>query len=340
MESDSKNLPISVSTVTPVYAGENYLPELVAQLDTLRKEWDSESSPIRLVESIFVDDGAIDESSRVLDQLVKDHSWITKICLSRNYGQHAATVAGICHTSTDWVVTLDEDLQHRPSLINELFRCQIENQSDVVYARPSNAVHGETWRDKSSRLVKRILARLTATPQIRLFNSFRLIRGSIARAAASSSSSNTYFDIAISWFTRSCESIEIAMQDDRFIETNQSGYGIARLFRHARRLIVSSELDIASTGLIVGFGAALFAGAIGLFSFVQGLFMPDTIGLAGWASLVTVVTFFSGVIIALLCIALEYLNIIVLNNLGRPTFFTIDRSQDKLLASWFAKTKQ
>lgn len=339
MQSKESTLPISVSTVTPVYAGENYLPELVRQLDQLRQEWDTEDSPIRMVESIFVDDGSIDASSQILDDLVSDYPWITKISLSRNYGQHAATVAGICHTSTDWVVTLDEDLQHRPELISDLFRCQLEHQSDVVYARPTNAVHGDTWRDKSSRLVKRVLASLTSTPQIRLFNSFRLIRGSIARAAASSSSSNTYFDIAISWFTKSCESIEMPMQDDRFIETNQSGYGIARLFRHARRLIISSELDIASSGLIVGFAAALFAGAIGIFSFLQGLFMPDTIGLAGWASLITVVTFFSGVIIAILCIALEYLNIIVLNNLGRPTFFTIDRSQDSLLAEWFSDNK-
>lgn len=335
----SKNKPISpitVSTVTPVYAGANYLVELIDELNKLRLEWQQDGSPLRMVECIFVDDGSTDGSHELLQQLVSEHSWITPISLSRNYGQHAATIAGICHTSTDWVVTLDEDLQHRPALVKDLFRCQVEHQSDVVYARPKYAVHGDTWRDKSSRVVKNILARLTATPQIRLFNSFRLIRGSIARAAASSSSSNTYFDIAISWFTKSCTAIDIEMQDDRFIETKQSGYGIAKLFRHARRLIVSSELDVASSGLIVGVGAALFAGMIGVFSILQKLFLPDTIGMAGWASLITVVTFFSGVIIALLCIALEYLNIIVLNNLGRPTFFTIDRSQDKQLTNWFA----
>ena len=327
---------ITVSSVTPVFSGDRYLPELISKLAILRESWEAEGCPVRLVEALFVDDGAIDNSVDVLRELAIEHPWVRVISLSRNYGQHAATIAGICHTSSDWVVTLDEDLQHKPDMINRLFECQTNSGADVVYANPKNPVHGDSWRDTTSRFVKRILAKMTATPQIKMFNSFRLIRGSIARAAASSSSSNTYFDIAVSWFTKSCESIEIELVDDRFIENRESGYGFVKLLRHARRLVVSSELDVASSGLILGFSAVIFASLLGLFSVVQKLFFPETVGLTGWTSLISVVTFFSGVIIALLCIALEYLNIIVLNNLGRPTFFTVDRSLDQSLLTWFA----
>ena len=326
---------ITLSTVTPVYAGEEYLADLVAKLSQLREHWLKEGAPTRLVESIFVDDGSVDQSSQVLLKLAEKHDWVNVISLSRNYGQHSATVAGICHTSTDWVVTLDEDLQHDPGLINELFKHQVNKRLDVVYARPKHAVHGNSWRDKSSRFVKKILAKLTSTPQIRLFNSFRLIRGSIARAAASSSSSSTYFDISISWFTKSCDAIEVDLRDNRFVEENKSGYGFFKLVKHARRLLVSADLDIASTGLVIGFGSVLFAILIGVFSIAQKLFFPASIESIGWTSLITAVTFFSGVIIALLCLALEYLHILVLNTLGRPTFFTIDRSADHLLEAWF-----
>jgi glycosyltransferase involved in cell wall biosynthesis len=326
---------ITVCTVTPVYCGQEYLADLVDQLDLVRKHWTERKAPMTLVEAIFVDDGSIDSSAQVLEDLSAQYSWVTIVTLSRNFGQHAATVAGICHSSSDWVVTLDEDLQHRPALINDLFTAQSQNSADVVYANPKQSAHGDSWRDKSSRSVKRVLAKLTSTPQIEMFNSFRLIRGSIARAAASSSSRNTYFDIAISWFTKSAASTKLDLRDDRFNETQSSGYGLLKLVRHARRLIVSAELDIASPGLVVGFVAILFAILLASITMIQKLFFPETIGSVGWTSLMTVSTFFGGIIIALLCVALEYIHILVMNNLGKPTFFTVDRSFDTILKEWF-----
>lgn len=332
-------MSITVSTITPVYYGEAYLEHLVKELANLKNKWHEQSAPLTLVEAIFVDDDAIDNSSQILAELTKQYSWIKVVSLSRNYGQHAATVAGICHSSSDWVVTLDEDLQHKPAEIVTLFKCQIANQSDVVYAKPKHAAHGNSWRDQSSRLVKAILAKLTSTPQIRLFNSFRLIRGSIARAAASSSSSHTYLDIAISWFTKSCATVEIDLHDDRFIGDNKSGYKLAKLIRHARCLIVNAQIDITSIGLIFGGLAVIVAFLVGISVVLLRLFSPMSIELAGWASITALVTFFGGIIIAILCILLEYINIVVLNQLGKPTFFTIDRSHDYLLRDWFTQAK-
>lgn len=330
-------MKITVSTVTPVYSGEAYLEKLVNKIADLKIKWEAESAPFALVEAIFVDDGSVDNSTNILAKLNSEYDWVRVVTLSRNYGQHSATVAGVCHTSSEWVVTLDEDLQHDPFKVEDLFRCQSENNADVVYARPLNSVHGNSWRDKSSRLVKGLLSKMTSTPQIRFFNSFRLIRGSIARAAASSSSSQTYLDIAISWFTKSFAVIEMDLQDDRFIEDKKSGYGLSKLIKHARHLIVSSEIDITSSGLITGGLAISVALAIGVFAILQKILFPESVGSDGWTSLIAVVTFFGGVIIALLCIALEYINIIVLNQLGKPSFFTIDRSSDLIIKNWYKK---
>jgi glycosyltransferase involved in cell wall biosynthesis len=332
---ESATRSITVCTVTPVYSGDEYLRALVDELEQLRNDWARRGAPMKLVESIFVDDGSIDGSAEILSKLADQFPWVTIVTLSRNFGQHAATVAGICHSSSDWVVTLDEDLQHKPALIDELFLTQASNSADVVYANPKLSAHGNSWRDKTSRSVKRILAKLTSTPQIEMFNSFRLIRGSVARAAASSSSRSTYFDIAISWFTKSASSTELDMQDDRFNETQNSGYGFLKLVQHARRLIVSAELDIASPGLVVGFIAISFAILLATVTIIQKFFFPETIGSVGWTSLMTVSTFFGGIIIALLCVALEYIHILVMNNLGKPTFFTVDRSYDAILKEWF-----
>lgn len=328
---------ITLSTVTPVYSGEKYLRRLVEEIAKLRQKWQDDQSPLFLQEAIFVDDGSIDQSSVVMQELSEQYAWVRVVSLSRNFGQHAATVAGICHTTSDWVVTMDEDMQHPPSLIERLFMNQVNNQSDIVYAHPKSGTHGNSWRDSSSKLVKRLLAKLTSTPQIRLFNSFRLIRGSIARAAASSSSRNTYFDIAISWFTKSYSVVELELVDERFTAAEsqaKSGYGFWRLVKHARSLAVSAELDVASGGLILGFASVMVAASLAGFSILQRIFFPETVEIAGWVSTISIITLLGGVIITLLCIALEYLNILLLNNLGRPTFFTIDRSQDHLLKDW------
>jgi glycosyltransferase involved in cell wall biosynthesis len=330
---------VTLSTVTPVYGGEQYLEGLVSELKLLREEWKLSDAPIQLVESIFVDDGSKDSSSEILQRIASKESWVRVVTLSRNFGQHSATVAGICHTMSDWIVSLDEDLQHRPAMIKPLLQEAITQKLDVVYAKPLNSVHGNSWRDKASKLVKRLLAKMSQLEQIKMFNSFRLMRGSIARAAASSSSSQTYLDIALSWYTQSAGSIVIPMQDDRFVEEKKSGYGLLGLIRHARRLMVSSEMNISTIGLALGFCTVIFALLLGGNILIVKFFYPGAINQLGWASLAAIIAAFSGILVTLVCIVMEYTNVILLNQLGRPTFFTIDRSSDELLESWLLKQK-
>ena len=195
---DSK---LSLSTVTPVYSGANYLEALIAELKLLRDTWATENAPVSLDGAIFVNDGAIDESPLILDELASRYDWVHVIHLSRNFGQHSATMAGILHTSGDWVVTLDEDLQHQPKDIRHLFASVAKSGYDVVYANPRAAVHESWYRDFGSRGFKSLMMRLTGNQFIGIFNSFRLMRGSIARATASVCSHQTYLDMALSWMS-------------------------------------------------------------------------------------------------------------------------------------------
>ena len=328
-------MALTVSTITPVYAGEQYLKELVEALSAIRQQWLDEDAPINLYESIFVVDGAIDDSLSVIQSLAKDYPFIKVIELSRNFGQHSATAAGICHSVSDWVLTLDEDLQHHPREIKTLFKTQVDNQSDVVYALPKTEVHGNSWRDVSSKFTKKVMAALTHTPQIKSFNSFRLIRGSIARAAASSSSSQTYLDIALTWFTKSFSTCEIQMVDERYQTDKSSGYGLLKLIQHARKLILSSDVDVASTGMMIGFSTIVLSLLMGIYAIGKKLFFPELVVTDGWASIIVLTTFLGGIVILLLCIVLEYVKISAINQLGKPTFFSVDRSADTELKDWF-----
>jgi len=106
-----------LSVVVPVYSGEAYIEKLAAQLLEFKIMLETHYEHIRLGEAIFVSDDAIDSSPDILNQICEKYDWINVLHLARNYGQHPATIAGILHSSGDWVVTLDEDLQHPPSKI-------------------------------------------------------------------------------------------------------------------------------------------------------------------------------------------------------------------------------
>ena len=92
-------MKISISTVTPVYRGEDYLVPLVERISLLRDEWRNGDVPVEIVESIFVIDGSVDNSYKVLEKLSKRFNWVRTITLSKNFGQHSATVAVVSNNN-------------------------------------------------------------------------------------------------------------------------------------------------------------------------------------------------------------------------------------------------
>jgi glycosyltransferase involved in cell wall biosynthesis len=328
---------ISLSVVTPVYRGAEYLPALVAELAAVRDGLVAAGHPVRLVEAVFVDDGAVDHSAAVLEELQAKHHWVRVLTLSRNYGQHPATVAGILHTGGDWVATLDEDLQHPPAELFGLLTKAVREQYDLVYARPERGPHGKWYRDLSSRWVKAVVGRLSGNPHVGAFNSFRMIRGSVARAAAAVSTGKTFLDIALGWFTQRVGVVHLQLTDRRFQKEGKSGYSLWALVRHAGRLLLSSEVKVLRAGVILGVFALLLSVALTVGVLVLKLVSPQTIVEPGWASLILAVTFFGGLSVFLSGVAVEYAGRVSNHILGRPTFFVVDRSKDRILREHLAR---
>lgn len=326
---------IKLSVVIPVYSGADYIESLAQQLDALRFQWIDNNAPVTLTEAVFVDDAAIDHSLDVLNSLSEKYPWITVLSLSRNFGQHPATEAGILYTSGDWVVTLDEDLQHPPALIETLLIKAVTDQRDIVYANPIHAVHQNLVRDWGSRLYKRLIARLTGVKTIPLINSFRLIRGAIARAAASVCSHDTYLDIALTWFTERIGFVRTDLKDLRLITSGKSGYNLRKLLSHARRMILSTQTKALRIGGLLGILTFILSLSFGSYIFLNAIFAWTEITIQGWASIVVISSFLGGMSLLLISIVIEYMSVILLHTQGKPTFFVVDRSGDKLLLDYF-----
>jgi len=328
------SMSVSISIIVPVYAGEHYLSKLVTEVSKVKKDWENQNFPCYISELIFVDDDSKDNSRQVLETF-KDIEWVHRITLAKNYGQHPATTAGISYSSGDWVVTLDEDLQHHPRHIIEMLKLGVHNSSDVIYANSIQAVHQSYFRDLSSRYYKKMMKYLSKNAFVSNFNSFRLLRGSVARSAASVAGHDSYLDIVLSWFTNKVTIYSTNMVDERYVETGQSGYNLNRLLSHARRLLMTSDAKMLRAIAILGVCMLLVSIIMALYIIVNKLFFPETISSHGWTSLiVTNLIIGSGVTIALSVIA-EYLAIVVQHIHGKPTYSVVDRSKDKILQTFF-----
>lgn len=322
-----------LSVVVPVYSGQEHLAELCAQLADLRGAWEDRFDGLVLEETIFVDDASVDDSASVLAELEQKYAWVHVVTLAKNFGQHPATMAGILHSSGDWVATLDEDLQHRPASIEPMLRRAVTEHLDVVYAQPTGQVHGSWRRDFLSRTYKSMLARLAGNPVIARFNSFRVARGGVARAAASVAGHETYLDVALTWFTDRFGFEAVTMTDERFQSSGRSGYSIRKLISHARRLLVSSHAKAIRTVAFVGALAVLVAVFMAARAVYLRLTESTLEAVRGWTSTFVTLLFFGGLTVFILVVMSEYLLNIVLHTQGKPTFFAVDRSGDDAVAA-------
>ncbi|MBK79767.1 MAG: hypothetical protein CMQ43_02450 [Gammaproteobacteria bacterium] len=326
-----------LTTVTPVYHGADTLRRLAEELRIVRDQLERESAPVQLAQAIFVDDGSTDGSDQVLRELRSEYPWIETITLSRNYGQHPATMAGILHASGDWVATLDEDLQHHPAHLLPMLQEAAMASRDIVYAMPDAPVHGSLFRDGASALYKWLIGRVSGNRNVQFFNSFRMMRGSIARAASAVAGHQTYFDLALSWFTSSVGVLRLPLKDHRYAEGRRSGYRLRSLLSHGRRMLQSSDLKMVRLGAVIGFVAMVVALLALVYTIVVRLVFPTLVEASGWASVMVAVLFLGGMNAFLAGLVLEHMTILLMKSHGKPTFFEVDRDQDSVLREWFER---
>lgn len=330
---------LNLSVIVPVYSGENYLRNLLAEVEKIRDDWRKREAPIQISELIFIDDNAIDKSPDLIDTIAAENDWVVALHLSRNFGQHPATIAGILHSSGDWVVTMDEDLQHSPTNIAEMFQRVASERADIVYGRAEKPVHENGFRDLSSRASKRFIEFLSSNTDVSKASSFRLIRGVMARAAASVCANDTYFDVVLTWFSQRIKVVNMPMKDTRFIETGKSGYNLKSLLSHGRRLLFSNQIRPLRLFGLFGVFAVILATVSALWFIGVRIVNPGAIDAPGWLSLFVLTSFLGGTILFMIGVLLEYMSVLVMRAHGKPLFFTIDRSSDSELLAFFETNK-
>ena len=135
------------SVVIPVFNSSRSLEELYGRLN---KVFSDEIGAD--FEVVFVDDSSGDDSFAVIMELKKQHDNIKAIQFSRNFGQHKATICGFEYAQGEFILTMDDDLQHPPEEIPKLWSyLKTHEETDVVIG---------TFAEKKHSLVRNIGSRL------------------------------------------------------------------------------------------------------------------------------------------------------------------------------------
>ncbi len=305
-----------ISVVIPVYGGESHLVDVVAELEPYTEiGTTAEGRPFRVTEVLLVHDGGQDDSPRVMRELASRHSFVRTLWLSRNFGQHAATLAGIASSGGEWVVTMDEDGQHDPAAMPGMLDVALDEQARVVYARPTNPPHHSAFRNLSSRLAKRLINMISGGADASLFQSYRLILGEVARSIAAYSGSGVYLDIALGWVVGGASSAPVELRDEG---ERTSGYSVRRLFGHFWRMVLTAGTRGLRAVSLLGVAMAalgfLFTGYI----VVEQIVKPAPV--QGWSSMIVVVLISSGAILFSLGVVAEYIGVTVNSALGKPLY--------------------
>ena len=127
----------TIDLVVPCYNEEAGLEHFVLETNKV-----IDSLPDYSFRYILVNDGSRDKTYLVMKKLAKQFSNIKYICFSRNFGKEAAMYAGLQHTTADYVVVMDADLQHPPEIFPQMIMA-LENEGYDCCATKRDEREGE-----------------------------------------------------------------------------------------------------------------------------------------------------------------------------------------------------
>ena len=308
-----------LSVVIPVYQGEDTLPTLMAELETFTSKQRTPAGREFVIEEVLlVWDRGPGRSDQVLRDLSAQYSWVRPLWLSRNFGQHAATLAGMTSSGGDWIVTMDEDGQQDPAFIPQLLDTAYDHGAQLVYGTPTNPPPHSAVRNLASKSVKKLFAGALADGGFAEFNSYRLVLGEIGRSVAAYTGTGVYLDVALSWVVADVATCPVvARREGR----EASNYTYRRLMGHFGRLIVSSGTRPLFFVSWLGILFVLMGAAVSIWVLYERI--TGEIIIAGWASTFVALMLIGGAMLLSLGIIAQYVGAATNMSLGKPLYVVV-----------------
>ncbi len=234
---------LDLSVVIPIYDEAASLAALHARLSATLQELG------KSYEVIYVDDGSRDGSAPLLRQLYQQDRAVRVIRFNRNYGQHAAVLAGLERARGETIVTLDGDLQNPPEEIPKLLE-KIQEGYDVAGGWRT-ARHDSVFRRAVSFVINRAISRIVGVPMRDYGCMLRAYRRSVVEQILQCRETASFIPVLANAFACSVAEVAVAHQPRR---AGRSKYGLLGLLR----LNFFVGLQIFALGLIGEYVARIY----------------------------------------------------------------------------------
>ncbi|MEI7581621.1 glycosyltransferase family 2 protein [Runella sp.] len=294
-----------LSVIIPVYNSEKTISKLVEHvLETLDKQ---------TLEIVLVNDGSRDRSEWVCSQLAQKFSQVKFISLRRNSGEFNAVMCGLNHAVGDYCVMIDDDFQNPPTEILKLVEVAQNQNFDVVYSFYEKKEHSR-FRNFGSWLVNRVTTWLLEKPRDLYLSSFKLISLPVVQEIIKYKGPYPYIDGLIFRVTRNVGRVQVSHNAR---EEGESGYTLRKLTSLFMTILFGYSLKplrlLTATGLIFT-GLSVLAVLI---DFILYLIHSQFFVLN---SILSVITFFSGLVLTSLGLVGEYVGRIFMVQSGLPQY--------------------
>ena len=297
-----------VSFVIPCYRSEHTITSVV---DEVRRTMPT--LPGYDYEIVLVNDCSPDGTFRVIRELAENDARITAVDLAKNFGQHAALMAGFHHCAGDIVVCLDDDGQTPADEVGKLLS-KLEEGYDVVYASYDHKQHA-SWRNWGTKLNNKMTEIMLGKPKELSIPSYLAARRFIIDEMLSYTHCYPYVDGLILRTTRSICNVPVT---HRAREDGESGYTLVKLIGLWMNGFTSFSVKPLRIASYCGAAAAV-AGFIYFIIILIKHFVDSSIP-EGWASTMAMMMLLGGVVLLVLGMIGEYIGRIYMCINASPQF--------------------
>ncbi len=284
-----------VSFVIPCYRSEHTITSVV---DEVRRTMPT--LPGYDYEIVLVNDCSPDGTFRVIRELAENDARITAVDLAKNFGQHAALMAGFHHCAGDIVVCLDDDGQTPADEVGKLLS-KLEEGYDVVYASYDHKQHA-SWRNWGTKLNNKMTEIMLGKPKELSIPSYLAARRFVIDEMLSYTHCYPYVDGLILRTTRSICNVPVT---HRAREDGESGYILVKLIGLWMNGFTSFSVKPLRIASYCGAAAAV-AGFIYFIIILIKHFVDSSIP-EGWASTMAMMMLLGGVVLLVLGMIGEYI---------------------------------
>jgi len=294
------------SIVIPVYNSVDSLEQIVERASNVLENYSSD------YEIIFVDDDSPNPKTwQELKRLKEKSPNIKIIKLRKNHGQHKAILCGFQFAQGEFIITMDDDLQHPPEEISKLID-GINNhpEADVVIGAYETK-HHSLFRNLGTNVINRITSYVFGKPLDLKLTSFRIMHKCIAESVLDYKTYHPRIGNILLQVTSKIINVKVKHDSRHY---GKSGYTLGRLFADAITNIISNSSLPLKLVSYLGFFCSLISILLTIYFLAKRIFVG--ISIPGWTTTFLALTFFFGILFFTLGIIGEYLSRILLEVTG------------------------